>query len=344
MDAVDDALENETPGTEGEEAEDTEGLPEIPLEDEDEGEGDGSDDEEGDEGEEDEGGEEDGEVELGPDGKPLAKAQEKPGKKVPDPINDPIPKGLKQETADRMRTLVKTAKELTVERDAVKNEFATIVNGIQATGATPEQYGEILSWVSLFNSPNIDAKKQAYQLVEDVAARMALQLGIERNIGDSVNNYPDIKEALAKGQITPVHAKELARTRDQNKFATQVRTHTQTQEQQQQAALKERNDARTALNTMEANLKATDPLYERKRAHLVPILKPLFKTMRPSQWPGAFQEAYKNVRLQRNVPANAGAKPKGSGMRPKGAGGGGKSAQPSSALEAMNGALAAMTK
>ncbi len=334
VDAINTALETEPPEVD-------EDLPEIPLE---EDESDGEDPVDGHEGDEEEGTEDDG-VELGPDGKPIAKAPEKPAKKTPDPVNDPIPKGLKQETSDRIRTLIKTTRDLTTERDQVRAEFDTIVNGIKGTGATPEQYGEVLSWVSLFNSPNPEAKRQAYQLVEDVATRMALSLGIDRNVGDPYAKHPDIKDALAKGQITPVYAKELARQRDQAGFRNQIETHQQTTQQQQAAQQQELQTARTSLNTLEQQLKASDPLYQRKRDQLVPVLKPLFAQLRPSQWPAAFQEAYKNVRLERGGQPMGGNRivPKNQPMRAKNPAGN-SARQPSSALEAISGALASMGK
>jgi hypothetical protein len=338
MDAVDDALDNEDTGLTPEIAEDE--LPEIPLEDDGEEGSDGEGTEDGEEGEAE--GEEPGEVELDDKGKPVAKAPEKPAKKVPDPINDPIPQGLKKETSDRMRALIKTTRDLTAEKEAINTEFSTIINGIQSTGASPEQYGELLSWVSLFNSPNVESKKQAYQLVEDVANRMALQLGIERNVGDPYAKHPDIREALAKNQITPQYAKELVRTREQNAFRTQIDSQGQQQRQTQQQAEAELNQARASLNTIDAQLRQQDTLYDKKRAQLVPILKPIFKSLRPSQWPAAYQEAYRNVRLQRSN-LNGRAAPKGQPMRAKSPAGS-SAKQASSPLEAMNAALASMGK
>ena len=104
-----------------------------------------------------------GEVKLDKDGKPI------PEVKKSDPINDPIPKELKAETQDRMRSLIKTAKELTAERDQVKTDFDYIIKGIEASGSTPQQYGEVLSWMQLFNSNDPAQQSKALELVESVA-------------------------------------------------------------------------------------------------------------------------------------------------------------------------------
>jgi hypothetical protein len=56
-------------------------------------------------------------------------------------------------------------------------------------------------------------------------------------------------------------------------------------------------EAKNALNALEERLKATDPVYEAKRALLVPILKPIFSRLPPSQWVAAFQQAYSQTRI-----------------------------------------------
>src|ERR1700677_370601 len=88
-----------------------------------------------------------GERERNPDG-----TWKKAEAKKPDPVNDPIPKGLKHETRARMQSLVDTVKEKDTQRLEVKAKFDYMVGGIQATGATPEQYGETLPWLALFSS------------------------------------------------------------------------------------------------------------------------------------------------------------------------------------------------
>jgi len=111
------------------------------------------------------------------------KPGEKPGdpnaaaKKPADPINDPIPKDLKKETQDRIRSLVSTTKEVTAQRDAVAKDFDYMIEGIKATGTTPEQYGELLSFMALFNSNDPASQTKALELVESVADRLAMLLG-----------------------------------------------------------------------------------------------------------------------------------------------------------------------
>lgn len=273
-------------------------------------------------------------------------AEEKPAKvepKAKDPINDPIPKDLKKDTSERIRTLIDTAKTVTAERDQIKQDFDYLIKGVEATGATPAQYGEALSWLSLFNSNDPRQQEKALELVESVAERLSTLLGKERNVGDPLAAHADLKEAVAKGQIAPQYAKEIARTRNGQQFRQEITTNASQESQRQAQAAQELDNARQGLSQLEQNLQASDPSYEAKKAILVPALKPVFAAIPPSQWVQKFQEAYRNIKV--NAPA---AKPRGAptnqplraGKQPAG----GQTKAPGSMLEAISGALSGMGK
>ena len=272
---------------------------------------------------------------------------EKPAKVEPkkaDPVNDPIPKDLKKDTQDRIRTLIDTTKTVTAERDEIKQNFDYMVNGIQATGATPQQYGETLSWLALFNSNDPAQQTKALELVENVAERLAMLLGKERTVGDPLAAHADLKEAVAKGQVTAQYAKEIARTRNGQTFRSQLQTSATQEQQQQQQAQREEHEGRAALTELEKTLMASDPDYAAKKAVLVPALKPLMASIPWSQRKDKFLEAYRNIQMPRGV--TAAAKPKGTPVnQPLRAGkqpAGGQTKAPSSMLEAVSGALAGM--
>jgi hypothetical protein len=262
--------------------------------------------------------------------------------KKPDPVNDPIPKDLKKDTQERIRTLIDTTKAVTAERDEIKQNFDFMVNGIQQTGATPQQYGETLSWLALFNSQDPKQQEKALELVETVAERLATLLGKERTVGDPLGAHVDLKEAVAKGQITAQYAKEIARTRNGQAFRSEVNATATQDQQRQQAAAEEERQGRAALTELEATLQETDPDYARKKAILVPALKPIMVTIPWSQKKDKFLAAYKAVKL----PSVTVAKPNGAtANQPLRAGkqpAGGQTKQPSSMLEAISGALGSM--
>lgn len=273
---------------------------------------------------------------LDKDGKPIAEP------KKADPVNDPIPKDLKKDTQDRIRTLIDTTKTVTAERDTIKQNFDYMVNGIQATGATPAQYGETLSWLALFNSTDPKQQEKALELVETVAERLATLLGKERTVGDPLAQHPDLKQAAAKGEITPQFAKEIARTRNGQTFRTEIATNASQEQQQQQQAAEEERQGRAALTELEKTLSASDPDYAAKKAILVPSLKPIMATIPWGQKKDKFLAAYRALALPKSSAA-----PKGKGMpanqplRAKQPAGG-QNKQPSSMLEAISGALGSM--
>lgn len=356
LDAINEALGVTESVEEGEEE-----LENDDAEDDDsgaDGAGEGDEDEAGDDDE----GEEAGDEDEGEEGKQTdeekakaAKAaksefnedgtRKEPGKKKPDPVNDPIPKDLKQETGDRMRALVKIAKDKEAEVTQVRGDFDTIINGIKASGSTPEQYGEAISWLSLFNSPKVEDRKAAYELVENMADRMATLLGIDRSVSDPLASHADLIAAVKANPATMPMAKEIARTRNANKFTGDIQNGQRQQQQTQEQARQEEAQARAELDAFDTKTRAEDPLYDAKRKLIVPILQELFKTIPKKQWPEAYKNAYARARVQpknKVVAGKAVAKnqPLRGGKNPAG----GQSRAPTSALEAMNGAIASIGK
>jgi hypothetical protein len=315
------------------------------------------------EGEETPEGEGDGERNADGTFKKKAKAEEKPegetkpqteaekaaaakgAKKEPDPLNDPIPKDLKQETQERIRSLITATKEANEKGEKVAKDFDYMIEGIKATGTTPEQYGEVLSFMALFNSGNPEHQGKALEILDNMADRLAMLIGRDRQVGDPLTAHADLREAVAKGQITAQYAKEIARTRNGQTFRTELSTHQHQQQAAQQAAVQEKETARNDLNTLEQSLEATDPQYEAKKAMIVPILKPIFATIPPSQWKARFEQAYRAVvvpaapRVPKQQPMRAG---RGGGAG--GGGAGGMKTEPGSMLDAVNAALSGMNK
>jgi hypothetical protein len=287
------------------------------------------------------------EPKVEPEVKPEVKPKVEPPKK--DPINDPIPENLKKDTSDRIRSLIDTAKSVTAERDQIKTDFDYLVHGVEATGTTPAQYGETLSWLSLFNSRDPAQQEKALELVESVAERLATLLGKERTVNDPLKAHVDLQEAVRTKQLTPEYAKEIARTRNGQTFRQELNTTATKEQQDQEAAAVELSTARAALSELEKTLQASDPSYAAKKAILVPALKPLFMkgqdgqyVVRPSQWKQKFTEAYRNIRIgapaaKSKIPTN---QPLRAGRQPAG----GQSKQPGSMLEAISGALSGMDK
>jgi hypothetical protein len=266
--------------------------------------------------------------------------RKEPGKKKPDPINDPIPKDLKKETSERMRSLITMAKEKDTALAKVQGDFDTFVNGIRASGSSPEQYGEAISWLSLFNSPKVEDRTKAYELVNDVADRMATMLGIDRASADPLAGHADLIAAVKANPATMAMAKEIARNRNASKLTGDINANVRQQQQTQEQAQAEHEQAKVDLNAFDAEMRLKDPLYDAKRKLIVPILQPLFKTIPKSQWAAAYKEAYAQARVQPKGKLNGGGAAKGQPLRGNKNPAGGRAREPANALEAMNAGLA----
>jgi len=260
--------------------------------------------------------------------------------KKPDPVNDPIPKDLKGPTQERIRSLIGTAKELTAERDKISTDFNYMVQGIQATGASPKQYGETLSWLALFNSNDPTQQEKALELVESVADRLATFLGKERTVNDPLSAHADLKEAVRTGKVTSQYANEIARTRNSSQFRSSINDTQRQQQEQQQSYDNDLATARNDLTALEGTLQGLDKDWAQKKPILVAALKPVFAMIPPSQWKAKFEEAYRNMptigrpaapRVPDNQPLRAGKNPAGAQVK-----------APTSMAEAIDGALAGL--
>lgn len=284
-----------------------------------------------------------------PGEKPGDKPGDKKGAKEPDPINDPIPQDLKKETQQRIRTLIDRTKQSEERATTVQRDFDYMVNGLKATGTTPEQYGEVLSFMALFNSGDPTQQGKALELLEGMADRLATSLGRERTVGDPLASHDDLRAEVQQGKLSVARAKEIARARNQGAFQTQMRDAATAQERQSQQAQQELNQARSDLNQLEDSLKASDPHYAAKKAAILPALQVLFPSIPPSQWKAKFQEAYRRVAAPRATPR---PQPRPQPLRGGGGAGGGSGKNsgemaaggPGTMFDAVSAALANMPK
>lgn len=281
--------------------------------------------------------------------KPVDGKDGKAGKKEPDALNDPLNKAWGPEVNQRIRTLIDRTKGAEEKAGKAEQDFNFLVQGVQATGASPEQYGETLSWLSLFNSNETSSKKQALDLVVTVAERLATQLGVDLKFADPLERHEDLRLALQSGKITAEFAREVARTRNQQGMQSQLQTTAQQAEQAERAQQAEKERGRVEMNELEAQLKANDPQFNRKLQVILPMVEAAMKRVRPSEWKATFMEIYSRARVTapgrtvastNKLPPN---QPLRGGKNPAGAGSGGMSTGgPASALDAMNEALGKM--
>lgn len=227
---------------------------------------------------------------LGADGKPVVAAGSTTAKE-PDPLNDPLPNALKKETKERIHTLVDRVKTAETKLTETTRDLDNMLGAVVNTGATPQQYQQSLAYLQLVNSPSRADKEKALEIMQGEIKALATMLGKPVPGVNFLEGHDDLIQAVGRGQITQQHAMELAAARAAQGHVRQVEQRVTTQQTEQDQHAQAVQSGRQALVTLEAQLRR-DPQFEAKKAQLVPILRPTFQKLHPSQWAGAFKQAY----------------------------------------------------
>lgn len=268
-----------------------------------------------------------------PEGDPAKKPAAEAPKAGKDPVNDPIPDGLKKETRERMQSLVSIAKETQAQVEKQQVLFDAIAN----TGANADQFGMMLGYMRAANSDKPEDLQFAYDMLTGELRAVAVKLGKPIPGVDLVAEHKDLQEAVDAGTLSRDLANEMAvhRARKADQTARTAVTQQTTQQAQQ-----ERVAGVQALNDLEETLQAVDPLYAQKKAVVLKQLNGQLGKSPPGTWVKTFREAYNKVQIAPPVksavqPGNK-QQPLRTNKQPTGQG----AKQPSSAKEAMDAALA----
>ena len=275
------------------------------------------------------------------DGKP-SEGEEKPPKepkelKPIDPINDPIPQQVSERTRERITSLVAMVKDRDTNLATQQELFTTI----KSTGVSPENFAQTLSFLRLFNSEQIEDRRQAYNFMLGQLQHLAGDLGEVLPGTNPLETHKDLTDEVAAGKLTQERAIELATVRNRTKATETARTTTTTRQQEEQAFETARQTAIGELNTLQVALQA-DPNYARKHAILVPALRPVMSRLHPSHWKATFEHAYRDLVLPAAAPVaprqaakTNGQQPLRANKQPSGEG----SRQPTSMADAISAAL-----
>lgn len=217
---------------------------------------------------------------------------DKAGGKKPDAVNDPIPEGVNARTKERMESLIGLVKQ----KDALIESQHGILNAITNTGASPQEFGAMIGYMSWVRSDDPKKLTMARDLLLQELEGVSLKLGEAAPGIDFISKHPDIQAMVQAGQITQEAAIELAITRSRKAVADEraridaERTATET------AANKEREIAIANLNTFGNQLAKTDADYARKFEFLKTngILETL-RELPVAKWKDSFLRAYNRV-------------------------------------------------
>ena len=246
-----------------------------------------------------------------PEAKPDAKPDDKPAERdeaVEKEIKD---LGLKGRTEERFRELTGQVKELAPIREALdkagikdvaqlpqiiqsareRDEFISMV---QETGATPEQYGQSLDYLGLITraaNGDMDAAKQAYEVISKEQAALAQVLGIEvPGVHDPLAEHKDLQADVENGDLSRERALEIARSRAQQATGQRVQQQRNQQQEQTRAQQQAEQQGIVALQQWEAG-KLSDPAYAAIRPALDTEVAKIRQKLPPGQWVQATEYA-----------------------------------------------------
>ena len=239
---------------------------------------------------------------------PAPEAAQTEEEEAPDPVESEITElKLSERSAKRFRELSDEVKQLAPLRDAAEkagvnlDDLPTVfarakerdefVEMVSSTGASPEQFGKTLDYLTDIHAAakgDVEAAERAYATLLPEVTALAKLLGKEiGGVVDPLEGHDDLREAVEDGDITRQHALELARARAQGN----LRENTSRQQQEAQQA----QQALDWLVRFDQYMTANDASYGAKRPMLDALVANIRATLPPTAWPEAVQRAYASI-------------------------------------------------
>jgi len=186
----------------------------------------------------------------------------------------------------------KRFRELKEENDALKplaERGKEWEQTIQATGASPEQFGNALNYLTAINSGDPAQMGKAYEAMQAELAWLGKQLGKPAPGYDPLAEHADLQAQIEQGTLSREAAQELIAARRQQAIYSE-RQQQSIQQQQQQAAQQQALDAVAALGD---KLRAQDgALFKTRFKAIEPMVAIIQDSLPPAQWAAAIEKAY----------------------------------------------------
>lgn len=247
-----------------------------------------------------------------------------------------LPADAPAKTRERFETLRTRYDEVIAERDQATQTAQQWQETIASTGATPEQFGSSLQYLSLVNSGSPESLQQAYDLLSGELANLGKLIGREvPGAYDPLADHPDLQQRVEDRMIDREDALEIAQARQQRALS-------QASSQRTTQATSDQADLQAHLNEVQAfgaQMRASDPLANAKLQAIAPLVKRVVGNLPRSEWVGAIRDAYAAAVVAPPTPAAEPAPSVPTTLRNTSTPGTGATKTPGSALEAMEMAL-----
>ena len=277
-------------------------------------------------------------------------AEAEAAKKKPDAVDAPIPDEIKGRTRERMQELIETVKAQRV----IAEQHESLFGAITATGATPDEFAAMISYLGASHSNDPARLEAAYKLLQAELRGISIRLGKpvpEVNLLTDKDNA-DLVEEVKAGKLTAARAHEIALGRAAKAAETAASKRNSDAKRAKDEDSAAVTQGRADLDRLDGELRERDgeAVFLRKANIVIKQLDPLFQRLNPANWYEVFKQTYEALPDPGEVkPAAAVARPqvKPAGapralpQRPTGtpAGSAPASAGPKNALEAINQAL-----
>lgn len=278
------------------------------------------------------------------EGQPPAAGDPKPGDKPADAKDalsaedEAIVKGLKDKAGARFRELIDQVKADTPMREALAaagikeagdipklaqqaKDGSDFIEMVTSTGASAEQYGMTLDYLSLVTkaaSGDAQAAQKAWDIFMEEGKALAAALGRELpGVFDPLTGHDDLAAAVQGGDMTRQAALEVAGARRSQASIAEHQRAQQAQAQQQAQQQQAIQSGVQALAAWEAD-KLTDPAYMQLRQVLSEKVAEIRKQFPPAQWVEATKLAYDAIKAQRGAQPQQPAAPASNPIRASG--------------------------
>jgi hypothetical protein len=247
-----------------------------------------------------------------------------------------------EKTRDRFEKLKSSYDAVVQERDSIRNEAEKFGEMVRNTGTGPEQFSNMLTYLTKVNSGKREDLEEAFQFLSQETNNIARALGQAAPGGyNPLNEHGDLKQRVDEGLLSESDAMEIAQARAAKAWQTEQdnrASETAAHEQQVQKALDE-------VRELGATLSANDPQFQAKIPYLEPIIASAVTSgAKPERWKQMIEEAYKKLPdlPKAAAPTPPKAPPSPDPIRPTGAtpSSGSMDKEPGSAVEALDQALA----
>lgn len=265
--------------------------------------------------------------------KPVATEEEPKPKRPSDEFGE-LDDRVSDRTRERFEKLRNGYDELHARATEAEARAQQWVDGVSATGATPDQFAASLRYLDLVNRGDRTSLEQAREMMKTEYEHLSKSLGYPVDNHDPLEAHPDLKKRVDEDGLDRDVALELARRRAGDKIdaaSTQARN-TAEQERQQRA------EAIDGLKALTEEMRARNPaVFTYKAATLKPAIDEIARHYPPSEWVARVRAAYLQVPdppMAAAPAAAGGAAP--TPLRATGSGGAnGLQREPQSALEAV---------